>query len=136
LFVCLWLLSPWRLKKVIRLSLVINNFLCLLLPQYANQCNILNHKLAKCLIMYEVVSKSFRTESITKQTTTINTCWEATQRIMTAKLTRLTHKIAIQLQLVAENCTICSSSLETYGYILVLWNLFKFVLLSSFSVLL
>jgi hypothetical protein len=28
---------------------------------------------------------------------------------MAAKLTRLTHKIAIQLHLVAENCTICSS---------------------------
>jgi len=28
---------------------------------------------------------------------------------MIAKLTRLTHKIAIQLHLVAESCTICSS---------------------------
>jgi hypothetical protein len=28
---------------------------------------------------------------------------------MAAKLTRLTHKIAIQLNLVAESCTICSS---------------------------
>jgi hypothetical protein len=28
---------------------------------------------------------------------------------MAAKLTRLTHKIAIQLHLVAESCTICSS---------------------------
>jgi hypothetical protein len=28
---------------------------------------------------------------------------------MAAKLTRLTHKIAIRLQLVAENCNICSS---------------------------
>jgi hypothetical protein len=28
---------------------------------------------------------------------------------MAAKLTRLTHKIAIQLQLVAASCTICSS---------------------------
>jgi len=28
---------------------------------------------------------------------------------MTAKLTILTHKIAIQLRLVAESCTICSS---------------------------
>jgi hypothetical protein len=28
---------------------------------------------------------------------------------MAAKLTRLTHKIAIQLRLVAESCTICSS---------------------------
>jgi len=34
---------------------------------------------------------------------------ESTQRIIAAKLTRLTHKIAIQLPLVAESCTICSS---------------------------
>jgi hypothetical protein len=57
---------------------------------------------------YEGVSKSFRTESITKWTTTINTRWEATQRVMTAKLTRLIHKIAIQLHLVTETSTICS----------------------------
>jgi hypothetical protein len=61
-------------------------------------------------ILYEGVSKSFRTESTTKYTlTTINTRWEATQRVMVAKLTRLTHKIAIQLFLVAESCTISSS---------------------------
>jgi hypothetical protein len=41
--------------------------------------------------------------------TTINTRWEATQSVMAAKLTRLTHKVAIQLQLVAESCTICNS---------------------------
>jgi len=43
---------------------------------------------------------------------------------MAAKLTRLTHKIAIQLYLVAENCTICSSRsrrpvqklLDTHSY--------------------
>jgi hypothetical protein len=59
---------------------------------------------------YEGVSKRFRTESITKYTLTIiNTRWEATQRVMMAKLTRLTHKIAIQLHLVAESYTICSS---------------------------
>jgi len=29
---------------------------------------------------------------------------------MAAKLSRLTHKIAIQLHLVAESCTICSSA--------------------------
>jgi len=41
--------------------------------------------------LYESVSKSFRTESITKCTlTTINTRSEATQRFMAAKLTRLT----------------------------------------------
>jgi hypothetical protein len=37
----------------------------------------------------------------------INTRWEATQRVMEAKLTRLAHKIAIKLHLVAESC--CSS---------------------------
>jgi hypothetical protein len=42
-------------------------------------------------------------------TTAINTHWEATQKVMVAKLTRLTHKIAIQLHLMAESCTVCSS---------------------------
>jgi hypothetical protein len=47
---------------------------------------------------------------ITKYTlTTINTHWKAIQRVMAAKLTKLTHKLAIQLHLVAESCTICSS---------------------------
>jgi len=58
---------------------------------------------------YEGVSKSFRTESITKyMLATINTRWEATQRVMTAKLTRLTHKIAIEVHLVAESCIVRS----------------------------
>jgi len=53
---------------------------------------------------YEGVFKSFRTESIKKYTlTTINTRSEVTQRVIAAKLTRLTHKIAIQLHLVAES---------------------------------
>jgi len=34
---------------------------------------------------------------------------EATQRVMAEKVIRLTHKIAIQLHLVAERCTIRSS---------------------------
>jgi hypothetical protein len=56
------------------------------------------------------LSKSFRTEWITKYTlATINIRWEATQRVMAAKLTRLTHKIAIQLHLLAERRTIFSS---------------------------
>jgi hypothetical protein len=46
---------------------------------------------------------------VSNETTTINTRWEATQGVMVAKLTRLTHIIAIQLHLVAERCTICSS---------------------------
>jgi hypothetical protein len=41
--------------------------------------------------------------------TETNTCWEATPRVMAARLTRLTHKIAIQLHLVAESCIFCSS---------------------------
>jgi hypothetical protein len=39
----------------------------------------------------------------------MSTRWEATQSVMAAKLTRLTHKSAIQLNMVAESCTICSS---------------------------
>jgi len=55
------------------------------------------------------VSSSFQNESISK-TTIINIRLEATQRVVAAKLTRLTHKIAIiQLHLVAESCTICST---------------------------
>jgi hypothetical protein len=62
------------------------------------------------ICMYEGVSKSFRTESITKyMLTTINIRWEAIQRVMAGKLARLTHKIAIQLHLMAESCTIYSS---------------------------
>jgi hypothetical protein len=63
-----------------------------------------------CTTQYEGVSKSFRTESMTKYTLTkTNTRWEATQMVMAAKLSRLTHKIAILLHLVAESCPICSS---------------------------
>jgi hypothetical protein len=46
---------------------------------------------------------------VDNEITTINTRWEAIQRVMAAKLTRLTHKIVIQLHLVAESCIICSS---------------------------
>jgi hypothetical protein len=61
-------------------------------------------------VKYEGVSKSFRTESITKYKLAFDiTRWEATQRLMEAKLTILTYKMAIQLHLVAECCTICSS---------------------------
>jgi hypothetical protein len=60
--------------------------------------------------VHEGVSKSLRIESITKYTlTTINTRWEGTQKVMAPKLTTVTHKIAIQLHLLAETCTICSS---------------------------
>jgi len=40
--------------------------------------------------------------------TTINTGSEATQRVMAPKFSRLTHKIAIKLRLVAERCIIWS----------------------------
>jgi hypothetical protein len=67
-------------------------------------------QLTETLTLYEGVTKSFRTESITKYTlTTRNTRREATQSVMAIKLTRLTHKIALPLHLVAESCTICSS---------------------------
>jgi hypothetical protein len=82
--------------------------------------------------LYESVSRSFRTESVTKYTLTFGiTRWEAIQRVVVAKLTTLTHKIAIQLHLVAEICTTCSSRsrwpvrklLDTPSYIKVLWNI-------------
>jgi hypothetical protein len=91
------------------------------------------------LLLYESVSKSFRTESITKYTLTFGiTRWEAIQRVMEAKLTRLTHKIAIQLHLVAESCTICSSRarrpvrklLDTPSYVST-FSLFCFIHLPS-----
>jgi len=41
--------------------------------------------------------------------TTIYARWEATKRVVAAKLTILTHKLAIQLHLGAESSTICSS---------------------------
>jgi len=40
--------------------------------------------------------------------TIINTRYETKQRVMAAKLIRLTHKMT-QLHLVAESCAICSS---------------------------
>jgi hypothetical protein len=62
------------------------------------------------LHVYEGVSKIFRTESLKKLMLTFDIIRrEATQRVMAKKLIRLTHKIATQLHLVAENCTICSS---------------------------
>jgi hypothetical protein len=68
------------------------------------------HQVAKWDDKYDSVSKSFRTESITKYTLTFGftrCCHPKT--VIAAKLTRLTHKIAIQLHLVAESCFICSS---------------------------
>jgi len=69
---------------------------------YWKHCHVTN--------MYEGVSKSSWTELITKYILAFGIAhWEVTQRIMMAKLTRLTHNIVIQLHLVAESCTICNS---------------------------
>jgi hypothetical protein len=81
-------------------------------------------KMSALVRTYEGVSKSFWTESITKHMLTFGIAhWEAIQRVMAAKLARLTHKIAVHLHLVAESCTICSSrqaaSPDTFGYTLV-----------------
>jgi len=59
---------------------------------------------------YEGGSKSFQTESATEYMLISGTAhWKATQRVMVAKLTTLTQKIVIQMHLVAQSCTICSS---------------------------
>jgi len=76
--------------------------------------------------MYEGVSKSFWTELITKYTLTAINTWEATQKVMVAILKRLTHKMVIQLHLVAEGCIICSScSRQPVGELLdtTIWRL-------------
>jgi hypothetical protein len=59
---------------------------------------------------YNVVSKNFRTELMKKYTLIfgITRCWPL-ERVIAVRVTRLTHKIAIQLHLMAESCTICSS---------------------------
>jgi hypothetical protein len=83
------------------------------------------------------IRRCIRTESITKYTlTSINTRSEATQRVMAAKLTRLTHKIAIQLNLEAESCTIYTSHsrrpvgklLDTPSYFVSLFEMSVFCL--------
>jgi hypothetical protein len=51
--------------------------------------------------MYKGVSESYRTESVRK--------YKLTFRLIAEKLTRLTHKIVIQLHLLAESCTVCNS---------------------------
>jgi hypothetical protein len=74
------------------------------------------------------VSESFRTESITKYKFTFGIARsEATQRVTATKLTTLAHKMAIQLHLVAQSYTICSSRsrrpvrklLDTSSYVLL-----------------
>jgi hypothetical protein len=66
-------------------------------------------KLESIFFLYEDVSKSFRPESVTKYTLIFGSSrYCPLQRVMAAKLTRLIHKIPIQVYLVAESCTICS----------------------------
>jgi hypothetical protein len=53
--------------------------------------------------------------------TTINTRWEASQRVMASKLTRLTHKIAITIapsgrELYHSQFSLQAASPETFGY--------------------
>jgi hypothetical protein len=84
-------------------------------------------------------------------TTKINIRWGATQRVMAAKLTRLTHKVAIRLHLVAENFTICSSRsrrpvrklLDTPSYtspicqvvtLFEVWSVFVFTIYNQFRI--
>jgi len=96
----------------------------LLKSKHSPQYPILEH-----FSIYECVSKSFRTESITKHRLTFGISRrETTQMVLAAKLTRLTHKIAIQLLLMGESFTICSSRsrrpvrklLDTPSYVLQL----------------
>jgi hypothetical protein len=84
--------------------------ICLIGTACEDQHSLTKGPLTPCPGAYEGVSKSFWTESITDyMLTTINTRSETTQRVMVTKLTKLTHNIAIQLHLVAESSTICSS---------------------------
>jgi hypothetical protein len=84
---------------------------------YKVAMNDLSHRL-----VYEGVSKSFRTESITKYVlTTINTRLEATQRVMAAKLTRLSHKkrdtiVPSGRKLYHLHFSLQVDSPETFGY--------------------
>jgi hypothetical protein len=74
---------------------------------------------------YEGVTESFRTESITKYTLTFGTTrWEATQRVMAAKLTRMTTQNSDTTAPSARELYHLQFSLqaagpETFGYTLV-----------------
>jgi hypothetical protein len=69
--------------------------------------NVLLSNILKLSISIRGCIQKFPDWVITKYTlTTINTRRETTQMVMVAKLTRLTHKIVMQLHLMAESCTI------------------------------
>jgi hypothetical protein len=97
---------------------------CKILKETNSVIQIHVHVFPKSVLCYEVVSKIFRTWSIKKYTlTTINTRSEATQRVMVAKLTRLTHKnsdtIALRgRELYYVQFSLLAASPETFGYIL------------------
>jgi hypothetical protein len=58
------------------------------------------------------------------KTTTLNTCCEATQKVMVAKLTRLTHKTAIApsgRKLYHLKFLLQAASPGTFGYMLLLY---------------
>jgi hypothetical protein len=104
-----WWLQSYEYSKLNSSRSIGGSGYCTTIVKCAADVQTCNLSHCKCTT-YEGVSKSFRTESVTKCTLTFGiTDWEATQRVMVAKLTRLTHRIAIQLHLVAESCTICSS---------------------------
>jgi hypothetical protein len=103
----------WQVKSMIRHLFSVSPLFDQLHIMVMKFCSS-NINMSMCIICilytadtYKGVSKSFWIESIMKSSTTTNT-WEATQRVKVAKLTRLTHKIAIQLHIAAESSTICS----------------------------
>jgi len=79
------------------------------------ECNVIKDHPRAMLLLNSYVKlwgciQKFSDWVVTKYTLTIGiTRWEATQRVIAAKLTRLTHKIGMQLHLVKEICTVCSS---------------------------
>jgi hypothetical protein len=83
--------------------------------------------------MYEGVSKSFRTKSIKKyMLTTINTRWEATQTLMAAKLTRLTHNSDTTApsgrELYHLQFSLQAANPETFGYTVIEFAVFWIVM--------
>jgi hypothetical protein len=99
-------------RQISAILTTLPSFSRLLLPNTSDQTSS-SKSIGSLLLQstsYEGVSKRLWTESITKYTlTTVNTRWQAIQTVTAAKITRLTQKMAIQLHLVTESSTICSS---------------------------
>jgi hypothetical protein len=78
---------------------------------------VFNYSISLIITNFTHQNKSFRTELIVDNKINDDDdnnnnnkhSLQSNTRVMVAKITRLTHKIAIQLHLVAESCTICSS---------------------------